>query len=37
MNWKMNICLLLVEVPAVTREAKSSLFIVLWKLKSLSY
>ena len=37
MNWKMNICLLLVEVSAVTLEAKSSHFIVLWKLKSLSY
>ena len=37
MNWNMNICLILLEVPAVTLEEKSNLFIVLWKFKSLSY
>ena len=37
MNWNINICLPLLEVSVVTLEAKSSLFIVHWKLKSLSY
>ena len=37
MKWKMNICLPLLEVSVVTLEAKSSLFIVHWKFKLLSY